>query len=210
MLHSSAGSDLDVVVVPFPSDETVDQGVKRLAPYLSEAEKAAGRRAAVVLPHRADYGKLVDVLVRGRNTTTERSRQPIGGAPVVAYCPTVNGIQLAQQLSSGWLGVIAWASKWFDGWARYQGAINARTGERYPGYNDAAQEAIEDIDFSGNNGWSSTRDQLTVGQARQGAEAAHAAGVDDATIYGAMVALGHHEKSIDRLMKIIRVGTPRF
>ncbi|SHJ55558.1 hypothetical protein SAMN02745244_02760 [Tessaracoccus bendigoensis DSM 12906] len=83
------------------------------------------------------------------------------------------------------------------------GAANVITGEKYPAPSEAAQKAIEHIDWSGNHGWTDKRDSLTVGQARQGSDDARAAGRSNMDIYGAMVSLGYDEKSLDKLMAII-------
>lgn len=204
MFRSSAASDLDVVVVPYLHGIAVDHGIGSLEPYLRAAERAAETRAVVMLPGRERYGGLADALVKDRETITERSRQFRGGGPVVAYLPSVDGIQFAQRLSGGWLGVIAWSSGWLDGWARYVDAIDARTGEKYPELSLEARDAIDEIDWSGNNGWPGRKDQFMVHQVRQGVIHARSVGLSDVEIYGSMVALGHDQKSIVRLMRLIR------
>lgn len=200
MMRSS--EPLDVVVVPFTKTEPVNEAVRHLVPRLLAAEKAASRRAVVVTPRKQDYGGAMDALVKHRDTATERSHQVRAGGPVVAYSPTIKGLQLAQRLSGGWLGVVEWPSKWFDGWARYMGATNAVTGEKYGPMNAEALEAIADIEWSGNNGWP-RRDTLVHGQARRAAAEARAAGLTGFDILGAMIAHGHSEDSIERLMSII-------
>lgn len=182
----------------------VDQGIGSLAPYLRAAERAAETRAVVMLPGRDSYGGLTDALIKYRETITERSQQFRGDGPVVSYLPSVDGIQFAQRLSGGWLGVIASTSGWLDGWARYVAAIDAHTGEKYPELSLAAREAIDEIDWSGNNGWPGRKDQFMVRQVRQGVIHARSVGLSDVDIYGSMVALGHGQKSIVRLMRLIR------
>lgn len=195
---------LVVHYVPFLETLPVADAVELLRPHLIAAEKAASRQSVVVLPRKDDYGGVIDQLVKVRKLVTERSyRDAPRAVPVVAYCPTFKGLQVAQRLSSGWLGVVQWPTKWFEGWVQYMGATNAVTGEKFPALSDTAREAIADIEWSGNNGWGNKRDTLTVGQARRGAEKAREAGLTDGHIYGAMLAHGHSEESIERLMSII-------
>lgn len=192
-----------VTVVPYSPSDVPSQAIRHLLPLTHGAKRVTGKKAVVVLPRQRSYTGQMEGFVKGRTTTTERSRNRVAsGSPVVAYCPTLKGLQLAQQLAGSWLGVVAWIDPWFKGWARFMGATDARSGNKCEPLGDEALEAIADIEWSGNNGWDK-RDSLTTGQAQRGAELARAAGLTSNDIFGAMVAQGHGVNSIERLMGII-------
>lgn len=97
---------LTVHFVPYRKAEPVNDAVDHLRPpYLIAAEKAAMQQSVVVLPRQRQYGGRIDSLTRVRATTTEHSRTSARyGVPIVAYCPTFKGLQLAQEMSGGVAG----------------------------------------------------------------------------------------------------------
>lgn len=83
-----------------------------------------------------------------------RARVPEGDGPVLAYVPHAEDLEFAMRLAqNSSLGVVETVSFPLGGWAAWVGALNLTTGEVTSPMSSVVTDAVERLEFYGNNGF---------------------------------------------------------
>jgi len=127
-----------------------------LAVVWIEAEAASQSRDAILLTNTLDghgFGGPLSRYVRGRTHFSPRSRPTGRGAPVLAYVPTPDTLELAMSVARGSaICVVESVAHPVRGWAAVVGAVNLLTGQ--PTTVDARlAKPLQRLKFYGNNGY---------------------------------------------------------
>jgi hypothetical protein len=188
-----------------PYDDAVDMALDWL-----EADMAQhGLRGAVVVTNtKGGIGAMPERLGRfaARHThTSPRSSYRVGpprGVAVLVYVPTEEAFLLGERLASG-ASVVAVESYMtpLRGWARAVGAIDLTGGPPLDALPDEVAEALDQLHFYGNNGW--TRG-FGADQATRVLQELHRAGrLDRDEVTSAMLARSKHADAVKRLGQLI-------
>lgn len=194
--------------VPEGRDRSWDEDVDLALDWLEQEMADAGSRSAVLVTNTKDISGMAPRLIQFANRnvhTTPRSSYSVDvprGVPVMAFVPSDKAFDLASSLARGSsLVVVESILTPLGGWAEAVGALDL-TGTHQPAERtpDLA-EALDRLDFCGNNGWGDDygrRDALRILQ-----ELKAKGLLEKEALLGDMRARGHDTGRLKRLRQLI-------
>lgn len=187
---------------PFAPEEPWDEAADACARWLTVRASQVGERPGVLTPvlQRYDIAS-IDNFGWRTSPRGSRDRVPKGVKGVLAYVPDWEQLEYAGQLArDGAIAAVETPDYPLEGWARWWGATDVRTGRASQPLPEEIITGIKRLRFYGNNGFTRGfgRDmalKVLDGPLRD---------VDRPVVWGALLAAGQSARGVRRLAETVR------